>query len=530
MRIDFREERKWKIAVAYTVALAVREWHEAGSSEERIRKGICVVWSKKNLEQDIPIPSKVEGESILPIDGLPGQRMRSDSIQVVEESDDGSDEEEKDNEILPDADAAEEEGEEVIKTELMQEPENMKVEDNFDFTTALQAPPVTESQDQAETGINSSRQDSSEGSDPPPPGLRVTSENPMMSFANNGLSAATQGAMRERVAFMDLNNVFLDADDLGLTHLIPRPPIEEVPDYVPPTIDLVALFGDVQAYGLPEPVPAAIQLDLKKNRREREDVSRRLDEANTTKLVPVSKFMFCRPTLISALQPSRHWRDGAWTGLDESPVYPTDVPPFSQESACSEFAPMIITPPDTILTSTIDLFERNGYSHHLSIRPPTTDPKRIQESRIADQLWTPQDDQLLRDLVESYSSNWHLIADCLNSLRCAVTTDIRSNWDCYYRFVAVNTKPQEPDPSSSNQVTTRTKRQFNLGIDTGGSNADNRKRRRHLVVLEAIRRLAKKKDSVAKMLGRELHPLLLKTLQIERDLGSSPNEAADWGS
>jgi len=335
MRIDFREERKWKIAVAYTLVLAAQEWHEAGTAEERIRRGICIVWSK-NLEEDIPAPSDVEDDGGMPIDDPPHRRSRSDSMRVAEESDDGSDEEEKDNTTLADTDTAELEG--IANAEPIQEPENMKVEDNFDFTTALQAAPTTEPQDQAGTGGNSSPQDSREGSDPTPPGLRVTSENPMMSFANNGLSAATQGAMRERVAFMDLNKVFLDADDLGLTSLIPKPSSDAVPDYVPPNIDLVALFGDVQAYGLPEPVPAAIQLDIKKNRREREDVSRRLDEANFTKLVPVSKFMFCRPTLISALQPSRHWTDGTWTGLDESPVHSTDAPPFSQDFACSEFS------------------------------------------------------------------------------------------------------------------------------------------------------------------------------------------------
>lgn len=48
------------------------------------------------------------------------------------------------------------------------------------------------------------------------------------------------------------------------------------------------------------------------------------------------------------------------------------------------------------------------------------------------------------------------------------------------------------------------KRQAALGIDTSGTNAENKKRRRHLVVLDAIRRLVKKKDSVAKMLGGPL--------------------------
>jgi len=58
-------------------------------------------------------------------------------------------------------------------------------------------------------------------------------------------------------------------------------------------------------------------------------------------------------------------------------------------------------------------------------------------------------------------------------------------------------------------MTTRTKRHATLGIDTTGTNADNKKRRRHLVVLDAIRRLAKKKDGVTKMLGRLLSTSLM---------------------
>src|SRR5258705_288587 len=96
------------------------------------------------------------------------------------------------------------------------------------------------------------------------------------------------------------------------------------------------------------------------------------------------------------------------------------------------------------------LFERNGYNN-LIIRPPTSDPKRVQQSHIADQLWTPQDDQLLKNLIETYGSNWSLIADCLKSVRCAISTDARTNWDCYYRFLALNPKSQEPKPQEPDQ-------------------------------------------------------------------------------
>ena len=131
----------------------------------------------------------------------------------------------------------------------------------------------------------------------------------------------------------------------------------------------------------------------------------------------------------------------------------------------------------------------------------------MQESRLADQLWTPQDDQFIKLLFET-CGNWHLIADFFNSLRYVVSTDVRTSWDCYYRYCAVYVKPQEPDTSSS-QMTTRTKRQLALGIDTSGVNADNKKRRRHLVVLDAIRRLVKKKEGAAKILGMLLATLLM---------------------
>jgi chromatin modification-related protein VID21 len=51
MRTDFREERKWKMALAYNLSTAVLEWHAAGSLEERVRKRICVLWKRPRNEQ-----------------------------------------------------------------------------------------------------------------------------------------------------------------------------------------------------------------------------------------------------------------------------------------------------------------------------------------------------------------------------------------------------------------------------------------------------------------------------------------------
>ena len=46
MRTDFREERRWKIALAFDLSTAVLEWHKAGTRARRLEEGIIVDWSK----------------------------------------------------------------------------------------------------------------------------------------------------------------------------------------------------------------------------------------------------------------------------------------------------------------------------------------------------------------------------------------------------------------------------------------------------------------------------------------------------
>ena len=53
MRTDFREERRWKYAVAFNIATAVLEWHAAGDPETRVAKGICVKWKRPPPPEDV---------------------------------------------------------------------------------------------------------------------------------------------------------------------------------------------------------------------------------------------------------------------------------------------------------------------------------------------------------------------------------------------------------------------------------------------------------------------------------------------
>ena len=52
MRIDFREERRWKLSMAYNLSTAVLEWHAAGTPEQRLRTGISVKWQPSFSRDD----------------------------------------------------------------------------------------------------------------------------------------------------------------------------------------------------------------------------------------------------------------------------------------------------------------------------------------------------------------------------------------------------------------------------------------------------------------------------------------------
>lgn len=143
--------------------------------------------------------------------------------------------------------------------------------------------------------------------------------------------------------------------------------------------------------------------------------------------------------------------------------------------------------------------------------------------RVAEQIWTPNDDVLLKTLVERYPNNWPLIADAFNSSRVTVSTDLRLPWDCYERY---NTRwsghsttfkdsgsistPSVPDASPRDQMTTRgVKRLASVSAGVipspgGYGNEPSKKRRRHLLMSETIRKTAKKREANLKANGKKL--------------------------
>jgi len=77
----------------------------------------------------------------------------------------------------------------------------------------------------------------------------------------------------------------------------------------------------------------------KGEKRDRDDPNKRSEETTYSKLTPIGKFMRMKPTLLSTLQPSKHWNcaDG-WISFDNGPVvldFDTSVR-VPEDAFCSE--------------------------------------------------------------------------------------------------------------------------------------------------------------------------------------------------
>ena len=145
---------------------------------------------------------------------------------------------------------------------------------------------------------------------------------------------------------------------------------------------------------------------------------------------------------------------------------------------------------------------------------------------MTDQLWTPNDDMLLKTLAERYPNNWPLITDAFNSSRVTISIDQRIPWDCYERWntrwgggsslakdavetslaATIDGATPPPPPPPRDQMTTRGIKRLasiSVGANTspGGSTNEPKKRRRHNLMFDAIRKAAKKREQNQKQNG-----------------------------
>jgi chromatin modification-related protein VID21 len=149
-------------------------------------------------------------------------------------------------------------------------------------------------------------------------------------------------------------------------------------------------------------------------------------------------------------------------------------------------------------------------------------------AKRGDTLWSLQDDLLLRNLAEKYPKNWGLVADLFNSFRGAIALEKRADWECKERYrlrwlgKERNEREFMQDGSSSStsirppqsQITTR-KRMASVSssvMSVGpvqSATFEPRKRRRHTLMFETLRKVVKKRDAAQKAAGQCTPVILL---------------------
>ncbi|CRG87988.1 Chromatin modification-related protein eaf1 [Talaromyces islandicus] len=164
-----------------------------------------------------------------------------------------------------------------------------------------------------------------------------------------------------------------------------------------------------------------------------------------------------------------------------------------------------------------------------SFRPPTEHPMPsvgFFESRNSSQ-WTVNEDDELRRLVKDYSYNWSLISNCLSSPSMfSSAAERRTPWECFERWISLEGLPADmsktqyfrayhqrleaaqravmaQQAAQQQQLQQQAAQQGNTGQtqpfirkrSTQPIRVDRRRTSRHLALLEAMRKLAKKRET-----------------------------------
>nr|AUF42088.1 putative homeodomain protein [Volvariella volvacea] len=527
MRADFREERKWKLVLAYNLSTAVLEWHACKTHAERIAYGICVQWRKPQSElataRETPPLQKNPTDS-MSVDSYSPTRPASAHSEppktpliglVSYTSEDDEDDEEVARQSVEDSLDPSVVIEDALDAILLQDDlgndsqEIMPKKEDFEDFSALRndtetTTPLALPESSAPSSTTASEL----------VGLRATSSNPLMGTkpdnqprggdSGEGESSSTaKGARnpiyasaREKVAHSD--DLFLNLDDIFAA--LPPVPGDSNPANSIPALDLSSIFPDLQPYGLLDVIPNTQNEGKKRSdrRSDKDDPNKRMEDTTYTRLYPTGKFMFTKPTLLGALQPSKYWKDGEWHPFEELPVTSDSEATLKlPEDVCNElFVGKTPVPPNNVFSQQMQTVLRENRKWG------------------QDHPWTPSEDALLKQLIDKYPYNWSLIAECFNASRTTVPTDKRTALDCLERWKEkwapdIRSKGLEnlanadsPQPSTVGQMTTRGVKRL-AATNSSSTNtsypvgAEPRKRRRHQLLQDTMRRASRKRAETA---------------------------------
>ncbi|KAJ8517435.1 hypothetical protein ONZ45_g5371 [Pleurotus djamor] len=420
MRTDFREERRWKLAVAFNLSTAVLEWHAAGTNENRVALGICVKWtppppSEPPIEDvdaamDIIDVDADHSEPLVLLDDKPATPKQDtqpekpiNALSILNYNSDDDDDE--DQERSQDRERSISDGLDTaaaLDDHFEAAAQIAAVDDMIEARSAAALQPKTEETDDTsalqsnanamEVDVPTKVEQEPDNSQQVPQNdsslqtaLKTDSTNPLLMStttsrssdepsipANGGVSKSALkqlfAPVREEIAYSDIDQLFLNFEDLDISQRIPKEPsaadVAALFESLPTPNDLTTVFPDLHPYGMFDLAPPTGAM-----------------------LVPIGKYAHCKPTLLGPLQPSKKWKDGEWLRLDEYVVVAEEHPPSKPLDIFS------------------DVFENN--------KPLIINPIQLPKDfrRTSEVTWTPTEDALLKSLIECYPYNWALISE-----------------------------------------------------------------------------------------------------------------------
>ncbi|KAG6854910.1 hypothetical protein C0991_009733 [Blastosporella zonata] len=524
MRVDFREERKWKLALAYNISTDVLDWHAAGTTEARMAKGISVRWKRPRPEeivQEIAVDEDSNFEETadhveMAVETEEQQHQGRTSLLDVdygsEDDEDDDNDEDADNESQNIADVLEPsiliahalEDADIKPGFHLVQPKTEEVEDLSALALIKHDPSDDVGTNQMDMAVDDVKPDVISG-------LKATSNNPVLTSqptpsSNSGdmdtfASASSKpgksniyAPFREMIAYSEDDKLFLDLEEFDMNKLAALP--KNTKEGPPPPLGLESIFPDLNILDF-DYTPVVQTIDGKKRlekKIDRDDPNKRPDDILYTRLYPTGDFMMSKPTLIGPLRPSKNWKSGQWLALDDSAVAPeSDIPGKIDDSSSDLF----------------DSRSSNGPSL-IALQLQTAFMKDKDTRKRNDHLWSNADDALLKSLCDRYPNNWALISECFNASRLTILTDKRNPRDCLDRWrekwgpetrrlpEVTPVAEATPPPTSTSMTTRGVKRLASVSVSSaspGGmvAGSEPRKKRRHALVLETIRKASKKR-------------------------------------
>lgn len=250
---------------------------------------------------------------------------------------------------------------------------------------------------------------------------------------------------------------------------------------------------------LPFYEPARIEPDLSQS-----DLAERSDSKWKTDIIPISRFATEKIRYRPPKPPSKRSR---YDYEEESYSSKTSKPLPPEQTNVALFMP-----------ENKHIRDRIHPGH--SFRPPseyTMPAQAFFESRTSSQ-WTQTEDDELRKLVKDYSYNWSLISSCLSTRSPFHSgADRRTPWECFERWINLEGLPADMsktpyfrayhsriEAAGRHVVAQQEAAQRQAGGNpaltarkrtTQPVRVERKKNQRHLAMLDAMRKLAKKRET-----------------------------------